>query len=293
MMRKLNIILILTLIITINSGCEKEISVTLPPGKKSLVVEASINQLLPNLNYVYISRTIDYFNPDLSLNGVRNALVYITPGTIVGNDTIWNTESRIQMFDINNIPGVDSLLQGFNGIYFNPLLFPQVGVPYKLDIVVDGEKVTGVTTIPKVVEIDTVFWRAEFDANEGDTDMFLTFEFTDGPEQNNYRLVVHESQSPVMVGWGAANTYREFDDAILNNGKRPYAFFRPFDYLDTVNIYLNSMGRKEYLFWDSYDDAKDNGGPFATPVIVRSNITGAIGSFTGYGVSYRRVILTY
>lgn len=270
-------------------SCEKEITVDLPPSTPQLVVEASINQQFPNLNYVYISRSLDYFNPDLSLNGVKDALVYITPGTIVDQDTIWDDANRIQLIDISTIPGVDSLLLGFTGIYFNPLLLPQVGVPYKLDIDVQGQKVTGVTSIPKPVAIDTLYWRQEI--QDKDTGMFVTFEFTDGPEQNNYRMAVYNGSSPFLIGWGSASFFRTFDDAVLNNGKRPYSFFRPFNYGDTLSIYLNSIGRKEFLFWESYARAANNGGPFATPVSVKSNITGAIGSFTGYGVSYRNVIL--
>lgn len=271
------------------SSCEKEITVDLPPAKQSLVVEASINQLFPNLNYVFISRTIDYFNPDLSLNGVRNAEVYITPGIVNGSDTTWDTANRIQMFDINNVPLVDSFLQGFSGIYVNPLLFPQVGVPYKLDIDAEGQHISGVTTIPRVTEIDTVFWKQEIEDN--DTDMYVTFEFFDGPEQNNYRLAIHNDPNAILLGWGAAQSFRTFDDAYINNGKRPYTFFRPFDYGDTLNLYLSSMGRKEYLFWQSFVQAAGNGGPFATPLNVKSNISGAIGSFTGHGVSFRRQIL--
>lgn len=271
------------------SACEKEITVSLPPGRQSLVVEASINQLFPNLNYVFISRTIDYFNPDLSLNGVRNAQVFITPGTINGTDTVWDTGARLQLYDINNIPGVDNLLQGFSGIYFNPLLFPQTAVPYLLEIDAEGQHITGVTSIPSAVPIDTIYWKQEI--NKGDTDMFVTMEFIDGPEQNNYRLTIYNDPIPILIGWGAANSFRTFDDAFLNDGRRPYTFFRPFDFGDTLNFYFSSIGRKEYLFWQSFGDAANNGGPFATPVEVKSNISGAIGSFTGYGVSYRRVIL--
>ncbi|MES2689640.1 MAG: DUF4249 domain-containing protein [Bacteroidota bacterium] len=271
------------------ASCEKEITVDLPPAKQSLVVEASINQLFPNLNYVFISRTIDYFNPDLSLNGVRNAEVYITPGIINGTDTTWDAANRIQLFDINNVPLVDTFLQGFSGIYFNPLLVPQVGVPYKLDIDAEGQHITGVTTIPRVTEIDTVFWKQEIERN--DTDMYVTFEFIDGPEQNNYRLAIHNDPNAILIGWGAAQSYRTFDDAFVNNGKRPYTFFRPFEYGDTLNLYLSSIGRKEYLFWESFTQAANNGGPFSTPINVKSNITGAIGSFTGYAVSFRRQVL--
>lgn len=274
------------------TSCEKEITVDLPPAKPFLVVEASINQQFPNLNYVYLSRSVDYFNPDLSLNGVRNALVYIIPGTIVGGDTIWNDSARIQMVDINTIPGIDVLLPGFSGIYFNVFIQPQVGVPYKLEITTtDNERVVGYTSIPKVIEIDTVFWRQEFDTQEGDTDMYVTFEFTDGPEQNNYRLAIQNGFNPYLLGWGSASQFRTFDDVFLNDGVRPYSFFRPFDFGDTLSLYLTSIGRKEYLFWESFSRAANNGGPFATPISVKSNIEGGIGSFTGYGVSFRSVII--
>ena len=290
MKNSLNYILFVLGIILFTS-CEKEITVDLPPGKASLVVEASINQQFPNLNYVYISRTIDYFNPDLSLNGVRDALVYITPGTVVGNDTIWNESARVQMIDINTIPGIDLLLPGFSGIYFSTTISPQIGVPYKLEITAENERVIGYTTIPKVTEIDTVFWKQEFDDKNGDTNMFVTFKFTDGPEQNNYRLAVQNGFNPFLLGWGSASQFRNFDDGFLNDGVLPYSFFRPFNFGDTLSLYLTSVGRKEYLFWESYSRAANNGGPFATPIIVKSNIQGAIGSFTGYGVSFRSVII--
>jgi len=290
-MKKLLNYFILSLSILLLAACEKEITVDLPPAKSSLVVEASINQQFPNLNYVFLSRSVDYFNPDLSLNGVRNALVYITPGTIIGSDTIWNDSARFQMVDINTIPGVDLLLPGFSGIYFNAVIQPQVGVPYKLEITTENERVVGYTTIPKIVEIDTIFWRQEFDRQEGDTDMYVTFEFTDGPEQNNYRLAIQNGFNPYLLGWGSASTFRTFDDVFLNNGVIPYSFFRPFDIGDTLSLYLTSIGRQEYLFWESFSNAANNGGPFATPVSVKSNIKGAIGSFTGYGVSFRSVII--
>lgn len=291
-MKQLLNYLILSLSMLLLASCEKEITVDLPPAKPFLVVEASINQQFPNLNYVYLSRSVDYFNPDLSLNGVRNALVYITPGTIVGGDTIWNDSARIQMVDINTIPGIDVLLPGFSGIYFNAFIQPQVGVPYKLEITTtDNERVVGYTSIPKIIEIDTVFWRQEFDTQEGDTDMYVTFEFTDGPEQNNYRLAIQNGFNPYLLGWGSASQFRTFDDIFLNDGVRPYSFFRPFDFGDTLSLYLTSIGRKEYLFWESFSRAANNGGPFATPISVKSNIEGGIGSFTGYGVSFRSVII--
>jgi hypothetical protein len=90
---------------------------------------------------------------------------------------------------------------------------------------------------------------------------------------------------------GAADSYRTFDDEVLNGAPRVYPYARPFQQGDTLNFYFNSIGRKEFLFWQSFGRASNNGGPFATPAQLASNITGAIGSFTGYGCSFKQVIL--
>lgn len=291
MSKSIIIYVLLIGLILLGTSCEKEVDIDLPEGRKSLVVEASINQAYRNLNYVYISRTMDYFNPDLSFNPVRNAQVYITPGIIMGNDTFFSQSNRIQFSDIGTYPGIDTLLPGFSGIYTNPNFVAEVGVPYKLEIEAEGQRVTGVTTIPKVVPIDTLYFKPKINEQSGDTNVYVTFEFKDGPEQNNYRLIGYRGSMPILVGWGAADFSRELDDELINNATRPYSFFRPFNYRDTLNLYLTSIGRKEYLFWTSYDEAKDNGGPFATPAEARSNIQGAIGSFTGYGVYFRSYIL--
>ena len=58
------------LLVIILFACEKEIVIDVPPSEAQYVVEASINNRFPLLNYVFISTTIDYFKPDLSLNGV-------------------------------------------------------------------------------------------------------------------------------------------------------------------------------------------------------------------------------
>jgi hypothetical protein len=52
------------------------------------------------------------------------------------------------------------------------------------------------------------------------------------------------------------------------------------------------MDRAVYNFWDSYESARQNGGPFATPIQLRSNVIGknVIGSFSGYAVDYKRII---
>lgn len=263
-------------------ACEKEIKINIPASKEELVVEASINQLSPTLNYVILSKTMDYFNPSLSLLAVRNAKVFITEGNIIGSDTIFDIANQTQFFDLVDSP--------FPGIYVNPLFTGKVETPYKLDVeLVDGRKISSKTIIPKPVVIDSMhYW---FEPNNKDTNAYFYLQWQDGPDQNNYRVVLKRGSVPFLTGWGYGDRFYSFDDALINNKPRPFLMLNPFKYGDTVNIYLSQIGRPEYLFWDSFRNAANNGGPFATPVSVKSNVTGAIGSFTGYALTQEQLIL--
>lgn len=295
-----NIILYLTLIILFSTGCEKEIDVSRPGSEEQLVVEASINQFMPSLNYVYVTKSLDYFKPDLTVGGLKDATVIITEGRIAGADTIYDGQAT-QFFNIYGIPGADSLITLINnplvdnlaGIYVNPLFIGTEATPYKLDITLtDGRKVYGTTFIPKVIPIDTVKYeiRGEMD-DSGRYDAFVSYFWQDPPEQNNYRFAFKKQSSGVLLGWGACDLYRTFDDEFLNDAYRNYSFFRPFKTTDTLNFYFSTIGRKEFLFWQSYGQANNSGNPFSTPVVLKSNLTGALGTFTGYGISYKQVII--
>ncbi|MCF8428940.1 MAG: DUF4249 domain-containing protein [Bacteroidia bacterium] len=280
-------------------SCEKEIVIDVPSSEVQYVVEASINNRFPLLNYVFISTTIDYFKPDLSLNGVKDAEVYITPGNIIGLDTFYNEANRIRLFAVDTIskliPALDSILGPFSGVYMNPFqLTGNASTAYKLDIFIGNgaKKITAKTYIPKVVPIDSFEYNIV--PKTGSDSMgkaFVKFWFYDGPEKNNYRLAINISPDSILYGWGACKAYRTFDDEFTNNGNVPWTFISPFSQGDTLNLYLSHIGRKEFLFWQSFGKANNNGGPFATPGTVKSNIEGAIGSFTGYAVDYKQIIM--
>jgi hypothetical protein len=292
-----NLTLIFISILTM-VACEKEISIDLPPSQPKLVVEASINHVSPLLNYVYITNSIDYFKPDLSIGGADGALVKIIQGRILGTDTIYDGTETI-FNNINSIPGIDSLLgdnpivRNLRGIYLNINFMGQINTPYMLDITMpDGRKVNGKTFIYAPIEIDTIKYELTGEVDTaGRLDARVSFFWTDPPTQDNYRLFMTNAFTSILLGWGGADMTRTFDDVLLNNQYRAYSFFRAFKQTDTLNIYLTTVGRKEFLFWQSYGRANNTANPFATPVTIESNIQGAIGTFTGYGVSLRQAIL--
>lgn len=268
------------------ASCEKDINIDLPEAPTDFVVEGYINQYNPLFNYVILSRTLDYFNPRLQLPGVKGALVYVTEGTANGKDTTWDTINKIQLVEI----GGDSI----PGIYFNPLLSGKEGKVYKLEITVDGKYIHGITTIPKRVPLDSLTYSVELNPNDNkDTGKFITIHFMEPVEKgNNYRAMFRLGADSAYFGWGSISAGDAvFNDDIINGVYRSFKYGRNFEFGDTIHYYFNSIDRVAFNFWDSYNSAANNGGPFATPVSVKSNVQGAIGSFTGMAVTYKKIII--
>ncbi len=268
------------------TSCEKEIDVELPSTPSEIVVEAYINQLSPLFNYVILSRTVDYFNPQLDLLGVKGALVYITEGTLNGTDTTWDIASKKQLIELapDSIPG----------IYFNPLLIGKEGKVYKLEITAEGKYIYGTTTIPTLIPLDSLTYEVRINPdNNKDTGKFMTIHFMEpAATGNNYRAMYRIGGDTNYFGWGSIYDGDDvFNDEIVNGVYRRFTYGRNFDFDDTINYYFSSIDRPAYNFWQSYDQARNNGGPFATPVQLKSTVVGGIGSFTGMAVSYKKLII--
>ncbi len=264
------------------SACEKEIFLDLPPAPKELVVEAYINDFNQFLNYVIISETVDYMNPDLRLPAVSDAIVIVTEGTVSGQDTVWD-QNAIQLREV--------LKDVLPGVYYSPFLEGQAGKVYRLNIEVGNKKVLGFTSIPNPVPIDSVHMKLKY---EDDTTGLLTVFFFDPPKRgNNYRMMYKLGGDSVIGSWGSLTDGDVIrDDEFINGETWDFRYSREFELGDTIDYYLNSMDRSSYLFWDSYFSLRGNtGNPFATPVQLKSNLQGAIGCFSGFGVSYRRILV--
>lgn len=264
-------------------ACEKEISVKLPTSESELVVEAYVNNRFPNLNYVFLSQTIDYFNPNLDLLGVDGADIYISEGDILGTDTIFDGSKRYQLIQ-SPIPGTPS------GIYFSLELNPKEGKVYKLEIYYQGRTVTGTTTILPAAPI----LNHEFvynDEKDGKRMGNLAITFQDPAEPAYYRIAYTVGRDSILLGFGGVDRIRNFDDEVRNGKPLTYDRFQPFTENDTVDVFLCRTGVKEYRFWQSFVTARNNDGPFATPVQLKSTLNGAIGCFTGLNIDHKRILI--
>lgn len=97
------------------------------------------------------------------------------------------------------------------------------------------------------------------------------------------------------IGWGGMqnNSFISGTDDLVNGWHLSLTMQRSVVYGDTVRFHLISVERKVYNFWDSFNKARTNGGPFATPVKLLSTVSGenVIGCFSGFSLSSRWVVV--
>lgn len=279
MKNTLKIILLLFGVVTLFS-CEEEIEVDVPGNANSLVVEAYINDRFPALNYVILTRSVDYFSAAGGYVPVKDAQVFVTEGTVNGVDTSWDVSTRKQLVEVRT----DTV----RGFYMDPaqqLLGKQNHV-YLLEITSEGKSVRGTTSIPALVPLDSMTYTRER------REATITLHYNEPVAiNNNYFIIYRNGSDSTIRTWGFHTGAFTFSDDFINGEYRRQTLFNKFNAGDTVNLWMSSIDRLSYNFWESFDDANRNGGPFATPVTVESNITGGIGCFTGMSTDYKRVVI--
>ncbi|MDQ3073197.1 MAG: DUF4249 domain-containing protein, partial [Bacteroidota bacterium] len=131
-----------------------------------------------------------------------------------------------------------------------------------------GRVGTGKTTIKKPVAIDTI----KYVFNEGNSASANVF-FTDPPGETFYSLYIIRNVNLTTV----------FTDKDFDGTKLPYQ--SPFVYKENENLqfHLLNVHRDYYDFITTFKMAyESNNRPITEPVRVKSNVSGAIGIFTGF-----------
>ena len=302
----LSLVLAFTLT-TLFSSCEKNIAIDLEDNEPQLVVEAYVNNLMPEYNYVILTKSMDYFAPDFQGVAVSNAQVTITEGEKNHDGNYrWNTSSKISLEETNNsrIPA-----EYRKGVYVDQKtiatlstapsgLIAKPGKYYLLEISSEGKNYSAITSLPAVVPIDSLTsGHSYIDEAEGNIPKArVTVNYKDPDTIGNRQLFYwRQNRNRDGFGWGALSTNRRLngtDD--LTNGDvmrftQPYGF----SYNELVTFYMISVNREVYSFWESFDKARNNEGPFSTPVALVSNIKGpnVTGCFSGFSVSTRSIVV--
>ena len=281
------------------SACEEKIDLNLTPNKPLLVVEAYINNIQSQYNYVVLTRSQDYFSPNLNNVPVQNAAVFITEGMVTSSGGYaWDTSSRVQLTELNN-PLVPPAFR--QGVYFDPRIVSDpnaalrgmIGKAYLLEIEAEGQRYSAITSLPTPIEIDSLTFGFESVNDSNERRVRITNHYQDPDTLGNSQLYYWiENDDRNSFGWGGIDKSRFPGKDDQTNGQyirltHPNRFEVP----DTIDYYMASVNKDVYNFWESYDEARNNGGPFSTPVQLKSNLRGAAvtGCFSGFSLSYRRV----
>ena len=284
------------------TSCVKDFNINIKSNKPLLVVEGYINNQMREYNYVIMSRSLDYLSANFQSTPVGGASVSITEGEIINSRYVWNPATRIQLREAN-LPILPANFK--TGVYFDPRLITDsaralLGTPgksYLLEISEGDNRYSSVTTLLHPVPIDSITSGYPFIDEEDSSKLKLriTNHYKDPDTLNNTQFYYYRSaENRGNFGWGGLSKSRTAGSDDLSNGQyirltHPRGFLTG----DSLTYMMASVTRDVYQFWDSYNDARRNGGPFATPVVLGTNLKGenVTGCFCGLSLSSKTIVI--
>lgn len=296
-------------------GCEKEITVELPDTPEQFVVEGTIEPGLPP--FIILTRTQSYFEPldaaAISNSFVRGAVITVDNGNgpVQLDQLCTSALTPEQRVLFSEITGLDPALVSNADICVystaNTALFGEVGRTYDLRIEAEGKVLTSTTTIPNPVPLDSVWFQLAQQRPNDDTLGFAWGTLTDPDTLGNcYRWMARRIsrrangsvEDPTFIS-PLGNT---FQDKYVNGLTFDFSFIRGRQFYsnqpedeneeagfykvgDTIAVKFVSIGFNEHEFYTSYDEnVGSQGDLFGNPVNARSNISGGLGIWAGWGV---------
>lgn len=303
------------------AGCEKTITVELPTTEARIVVEGTIETDRPPL--VILTRTQGFFEPtsvaSIAASFVSEATVTVFDGTTTHTldrvcsslipDSLLEEAAAASGLDVN-------LLANANICIWTKLDGSLLGVngrSYRLEVVADDRTLRSTTTIPNPVAPDSLWFKLALQRPNDDSLGFIWARISD-PDTigNHYRwLAMRTNAGPDGLPKDPTHVapfFSVYEDRFVNGLTFDFAFSRgarPFSDADddsneergyfkrgdTVEVKYVSIGRREYQFYNSFqNNAATQGDVFSTPANVISNIEGGLGVWAGYGVVLDTVI---
>jgi hypothetical protein len=329
MKKPLGAIGIVVALVTLLVACEKDITIDLPQAETKIVVQGSIEPGQPPIVILtYSSGYFDPADVNAIANSyVQDANVRMVHGndTLVLDMYCTSSLSPDQLILASQLLGLppEAVLALNLCLYtsLNPLAFGVAGETYHLLVDKDEHRLRAVTKINVPIAIDSL-WFAPPSGNPLDTLGFIYGNMTDPDSSGNaYRWstkrISHYPQ------WITKDIYLRgqqkdlvftnplpsvYDDEFFNGLTFEFAYYRgriPFSDKfddrgaergfykrgDTVVVKGSSIDLNVYKFFKSYEDQLSNqGSPFALPSNVKSNVTGGLGVWAGYGAFYDTLV---
>ena len=307
-------------------SCEKEITVDLPTVPSEVVVEASIYQDQPPI--VMLTWSQGYFDP-LDLNSLANMFVHDAI-VVIKTNNLTDTLTELCTDNLTpeqleaaaqglGIPA--SSLQALHlCVYSSFSLVGVIGGEYTMTISKDNHRLTASTKINTPVPLYNLYFAAP-SGNPLDSLGFI-YGNIDDPDTlgNAYRWFAKRiNRYPTWTpDADLRGTQKDFgyiapfgsvaDDSFFNGLNFEFNYYRGrevnsskfddqnsesgfFKRGDTVAVRGCSMDHRAFDFFFSMENQVANqGSPFGLPSNVKSNVSGGLGVFVGYGAVYDTVI---
>ena len=152
-----------------------------------------------------------------------------------------------------------------------------VRVIYYRSVKVDNQY-SAITTLLQPVQIDSLTTGYGYNDAEDSNKykMRITANYQDPDTLGNTQLYFYRfSENRNSFGWGSFHGNRNVTvgtDELTNGQYIRLTNPRGFILGDTVEYHMASVTRDVYNFGIAFNNARNNGGPFATPVTLESNI---------------------
>ena len=291
----------LVLLLSTMNSCETEFTPENINSVPELVVEGYIetgDDALPP--YVLLTRSKPFFNTlsakELDSLFVHEADVMITDGS---------NKVKLNEICFNNLPAAskkqlaESLGVNADSVKVNICIYiditgaiiPTENHTYNLTIKSNGQTLESVTTIPKYVPLDSLWWR-EAPGIPSDTLLQLYSRINDPKGQKNfYRYFCGINNGALRTPFNSV-----YDDALIDGKPFEFGLIRPngpgekfepstfglFHTGDSVTVKWSSIDENHFRFWNTLEFNKSNQGPFSTYTTINSNIKGGLGVWGGY-----------
>jgi hypothetical protein len=261
-MRAIQHLLVLATALLTLTACEKEIVLKYDESSSRLVIEGEVTPG-NGPHQVRISRSVNFTEPN-SFPAVENATVTITDDQ--GED--------------------ETLVHEGGGVYRSTgLLTGVVGHTYTLSVSVDGNTITGASTMPMAVPLDTL--SIDSISGFGNVNLIVVPIYTDPVGIVNYyriRVRVNGEKWPVIFA----------RDDLLSDGQvngQPLFYNEvPLEPQDVVSVDLLSIDRTIFNYWYTLESFSSSGG--VAPADPTSNLSGnVLGYFSAHAVSTVTVVV--
>lgn len=249
----------------LGTSCTKEIDVDLNTAAPQIVIEGNVT----NSAGPYTVKIIQTVNFSASNNypPVSNALVIIKDNSGV----------------------TDTLKETSPGLYQTSELVGIPGRTYDLEVVAEGKTFHASSTMPQVVNLDSLAFEVFTNkGNSGGVEYLTLPVFTDpAGTVNSYQFIQ-------TVNGKRDETIFVLNDNTFNGLENHYTLFNPDAEIkpgDTVSVELRCIDTSTYDYF--YTLSQTNGSPFgATPTNPPNNITGngALGIFSAHTVQVKTTV---